>query len=146
MIDLYRRHADALREAREAQRRLLCTGRRLRPRLGDVEAEIAYLLIRDRRPRRVVQIGAASAWSSSWLRRALADNGSGELHAYDLSGSGRLDPATVDLLFIDAGHTARFARWYRAHLLDRLRPGTTVCVHDVYRRPYLLGGGRVVLD
>ena len=82
VIDLYRHHTDALREAREAQRRLLHAGRGLRPRLGDIEAELTYLLIRGRRPRRLVQIGAGSGWSTSWLLRALTDNGEGELHSY----------------------------------------------------------------
>jgi predicted O-methyltransferase YrrM len=40
--------------------------------------------------------------------------------------------AGADFLFIDAAHSARFARWYLRHLFPRLTRGIPVCVHDVF--------------
>ncbi|MEV6299509.1 class I SAM-dependent methyltransferase [Actinoplanes sp. NPDC051861] len=171
VVGLYFKHADALRNARLAQAALLTADRRMRPRLDDAETEISYLLVREFRPRRVVEIGAEHGWSTTWLLRALADNGHGRLDTYDMTGhardrippslaggrwqfhhcdvrtTGDLTPESIDLLFIDAVHTASFAHWYRHHLLDRLRPGTPVAVHDVFHRPASPSReGRVVLD
>jgi predicted O-methyltransferase YrrM len=164
--------AQAIGAARDAQRALLAADRRLRPKLDDVEAELTYLLVRDSRPARIVEIGTFHGWSTSWLLRALADNGTGHLDSYDivdhvlgtiprdLSGDrwafhhgdvravADLRPATIDYLFIDAAHTARFARWYVRTLLDHLNAGTPVSVHDVYHRGRVgpLSEGRVVVD
>jgi len=173
VLTLYRTHADALGAARDAQRALLSTNRGgLRPKLDDVEAELTYLLVRDTKPARIAEIGTFHGWSTSWLLRALADNGQGHLDSYDIvdhvlrtmprdlsdnrwafhGGDVRavtdLRPSTIDYLFIDALHTARFARWYVAHLLEKLRAGTPVSVHDVYHRGRAgrFGEGRVVLD
>ncbi|HWG98579.1 MAG TPA: class I SAM-dependent methyltransferase, partial [Pilimelia sp.] len=170
-LDLYHRYADELCAARYAQRALLASGRRMRPKLDDIEAELTYLLVRHVRPARVVEIGAYRGWSTTWLLRALADNGVGELHSYDAADHVRrtvpgelsaarwrfhhgdvraadLDAAAIDYLFVDAAHTASFARWYVGSLLERLGRGTPVSVHDVYRRSRAgrFGEGRVVLD
>lgn len=167
IVNLYFRYADALRAARQAQATMLA-GARMRPRLDDAEAEISYLLVRELRPRRVVEIGAGHGWSTSWLLRALSDNGYGTLETYAAAAHTRMpaeltsrwrchhgdvraiaaaDPESVDHLLIDAVHTASFARWYRRHLLNRLRPGTPVAVHDVFHRPASPSReGRVVLD
>jgi predicted O-methyltransferase YrrM len=172
VLGLYRKHADALRAARDAQRVLLHAGRGMRPKLDDIEAELTYLLVRETRPGRIVEIGTFHGWSTSWLLRALADNGTGHLHSYDLvdhvlttipsdlSGdrwtfhrgdvraADTLDPPAIDYLFLDAAHTARFARWYVGALLAKLPPRTPVCVHDVYHRSRAgrFSEGRVVLD
>ncbi|WP_405849654.1 class I SAM-dependent methyltransferase [Streptomyces sp. NBC_01518] len=42
-------------------------------------------------------------------------------------------PDTADFLFIDAAHSASFARWYIRELFPRMRPGIPVCVHDVFQ-------------
>jgi predicted O-methyltransferase YrrM len=172
VLGLYHRYADALGAAREAQRSLLASDRRMRPKLDDIEAEITYLLVRDTRPAEIVEIGTFHGWSTSWLLRALADNGTGRLRSYDVvdhvlgtipadlsrdrwtfrhgdvRAAADLAPAAIDYLFIDAAHTPRFARWYATALLDHVRPGTPVSVHDVYhrRRPARFSEGRVVLD
>lgn len=171
VLQLYRSHADALGAARDAQRSLL-SRRDLRPKLDDLEAEITYLLVRAAAPTRIVEIGTFHGWSTSWLLRALADNGHGHLHSYDivdhavaavpeeLAGdrwtfhhgdvrtAADLQPSTIGYLFIDAAHTARFARWYVAELLQHVDGGTPVSVHDVYhrRRAGRLSEGRVVLE
>ncbi|MFC7531395.1 class I SAM-dependent methyltransferase [Actinoplanes sp. GCM10030250] len=176
VVGLYFKHADTLRAARQAQAALLAGQPRIRPRLDDAETEISYLLVRELRPSRVVEIGAEYGWSTTWLLRALCDNGHGTLDTYDTAGhapqripaslaedrwrfhqcdvrqTDDLRPEEIDLLFIDAVHTAPFARWYRHHLLDRLRPGTPVAVHDVFHHPVFhhragpSREGRIVLD
>jgi predicted O-methyltransferase YrrM len=169
VLNLYRRYAQALGAARDAQRALLP---RMRPKLDDVEAELTYLLVRHYQPTRIVEIGTFHGWSTSWLLRALADNGQGHLHSYDLvdhvlgtvprdlsdarwtfhRGDVRartdLQPSTIDYLFIDAKHTARFARWYVENLLGKVRVGIPVTVHDVYHRARAgrFSEGHVVLD
>jgi predicted O-methyltransferase YrrM len=171
IVGLYFKHADALRAARQAQRALLTADTRMRPRLDDAEAEICYLLVRELRPARVVEIGADRGWSSSWLLRALADNGYGVLDTYETAGhaphriparlsAGRwrfhhrdvraaadLDAEHIDHLLVDAVHTRPFAHWYRRHVLNFLRPGTPIAVHDVFHRSASPSReGRVVLD
>ncbi len=168
---LYTKHRGGLDEARRAQRALLARNSSMRAQLDDIEAEITYLLLRHVRPEVVVELGALDGWSTSWILRALWDNGSGRLRSYDLvDGALRQVPdelvgdrwsftrgdvrdvgpdaiADADYLFIDADHGARFARWYTAQLLPVLRSGTPVSVHDVFHqrwaRPF--GEGRVVL-
>jgi predicted O-methyltransferase YrrM len=186
IVGLYRTHGAALRQAREAQRRLYAqrgdarleryapvrlfatTLRRIglpphyrrlfKPKFDDIEAEITYLLVRDRRPQAVVEIAPYYGWSTTWILQALEDNGTGRLHSYDLVDyalrtvprtlagerwrftlgdvrrhQDRLPPA-IEHVFIDAEHTAEFAQWYTAELFPRLAPGTTVSVHDVFHR------------
>ncbi|GAA0743550.1 class I SAM-dependent methyltransferase [Dactylosporangium roseum] len=172
VLRLYRTHAEALGAARDAQRGMLCVSRGMRPKLDDIEAELTYLLVRDAKPARVVEIGTFHGWSTSWLLRAVADNATGHLDSYDivdhvlrtipgdLSGDrwtfhrgdvrarADLQPSTINYLFIDAAHTARFARWYTHNLLDNVRAGTPVTVHDVFHRARTrrFSEGRVVLD
>lgn len=169
LIAWYREHATGLRAAREEQRELMVRAP-MRPRLDDIEAEISYLTIRALRPHTVVEIGSYHGWSTSWLLRALRDNGHGVLHSFD-----RLDHATrtvpvelsrtrwrfvhgdvraADLpgdpgfVLVDARHTAGFARWYTAELLERLGPGVAVGVHDVFRgrRPWPRSEGAVLVE
>jgi predicted O-methyltransferase YrrM len=166
----YRTFAADLRAVREEQREMLAADPRP-AQLDDVEAEILYLTVRAARPAQVVEVGALHGWSTTWLLRALRDNDAGHLHSFDVVGHaaravpaelarGRWTfvrgdvrdtrermPSNVELLLVDAAHTARFARWYTGALLPRLAPGTPVAVHDVFhgRRPWPLSEGRVLL-
>lgn len=168
---LYRTYADDLDRVRERQRKLLAPPLSMKAQLDDIEAEITYLLVREARPETVVEIGTFHGWSTTWLLRALHDNGTGHLYSYDITdnvtrsvpehlsagrwtftqGDARENlekiPDTADFLFIDAAHSARFARWYLRHLFPRMRPGIPVCVHDVFhgRRPLPFSEGAVVL-
>ncbi|WP_128433911.1 class I SAM-dependent methyltransferase [Streptomyces cyaneus] len=154
--DLYRTYADDLDRVREKQRRLLAPPKPMKAQLDDIEAEITYLLLRESRPETVVEIGTFHGWSTTWILQALRDNGTGHLHSYDITdnvvrgvpdhlstgrwtftqGDARENlakmPDAADFLFIDAAHSARFARWYVQHLFPRLTPGIPVCVHDVF--------------
>jgi predicted O-methyltransferase YrrM len=143
----------------------------MRAQLDDLEAELTYLRLRENRPKSVVELGALDGWSTTWILKALRDNGSGHLHSFDLIDKARRNvpsslaggrwtfvpgdvrdtthafPAEIDYLFVDAAHTARFARWYLAEVFPRLRPGTPVSVHDVFHHSHPLPGseGAVVL-
>lgn len=171
VIELYVKHHEQLREVRAEQRALIGASPGMRAQLDDLEAEVTYLLLRDMRPETVVEVGSLHGWSTSWILRALRDNGSGWLHTFD-----RLDdacrnvpadlaqgrwqfhrgdvraqlwrmPERIDYLFLDAAHSGRFARWYLSALLPRLATGTPVSVHDVFhrRRARPFGEGSAVL-
>lgn len=168
--DLYGTYADALKRVRDQQRRLVTErAGRMRFQLDDLEAEITYLLIREFEPDRVAEIGALDGWSTSWLLSALRDNEHGHLTSYDrvdgaignippglsrgrwtfVSGDAREhadELSTPDYLFIDAAHSARFARWYLREVFPNIAPGTPVSVHDVFhgRIPLPFSEGRVV--
>lgn len=167
-IELYRKYADDLAAVREQQRRRLPG---IRAQLDDIEAELTYLRLRELQPATVVEIGTFHGWSTTWLLSALRDNatGNGRLLSYDVvdhvlasvpadlagdrwtftRGDVRKNqlPAEIDYLFLDAAHSARFARWYLAELFGRLR-GTPVSVHDVFhgRRPMPFSEGAVLVS
>jgi len=162
---LYVKFHEPLREVRDEQRQLLATRPGMRAQLDDIEAELTYLLVRRERPERVVEIGCLHGWSTTWLLRALRDNGTGRLYSYDriehatrnvpaelaadrwqfLAGDVREQtvPVEIDYLFLDAAHSAGFARWYLRRLLPAVPAGTPVSVHDVFHgrwpKPYSEG-------
>jgi predicted O-methyltransferase YrrM len=171
LSELYRTHRDRLGVARDEQRALLRSRPDMRARLDDVEAELTYLLLRERRPATVVEVGALHGWSTSWILRALRDNGTGRLYSFDRIANARGNvppelaadrwtfvagdvrgtvaavPADTGYLFVDAAHSARFARWYLAELFPRVAPGVPVSVHDVFhgRRAKPFSEGAVLL-
>ncbi len=167
---LYREYQVDLEQVRQEQRKLRLAAPLMAAQLDDIEAEITYLLLRHTRPEKVVEIGAYHGWSTTWILRALRDNGRGHLHSFDLIAASRRhvpsdlagrwnltegDARTAggellwraDYLFIDADHGRRFARWYLTHLLPELRAGVPVSVHDVFhhRRAKPFSEGSVVL-
>jgi predicted O-methyltransferase YrrM len=185
ILDLYHRYLPDLRSVRSQQRRFLRRNNNsllrrlhrmqlrrylLRPMLDDLEAEITYLLIRDRHPRVVVEMSPNTGWSTTWILSALRDNGNnGQLWSYDLHDtSTKLVPQHLadgrwhfvrgdarctipqapdfDYLFVDSDHSASFARWYCEALLPRVTPGVVVSVHDVFHQAQLSEEGQVVAD
>jgi predicted O-methyltransferase YrrM len=170
--ELYREYAGDLAAVGKAQREFAEAGRgTITPQLDDLEAEITYLLLRADRPASVVEIGTFHGWSTSWILSALRDNGTGHLFSFDIVDNalsnvphelaeGRWTfvrgdvrenlaevPPDTGHLFVDASHSARFARWYLAELFPLVRPGVPVSVHDVFhfRFPLPLHEGRVVV-
>jgi predicted O-methyltransferase YrrM len=130
----------------------------LRPQLDDIEAEVTYLLIREFRPKTIVEIAPSGGWATSWMLQALKDNNCGTLYSYDYNDestkilpsdltAGRWIftkakiqkrmhklPQAFDYLFMDANHSASFASWYVQHLFPRLKDGALVSVHDVFHK------------
>ncbi len=154
---LYRRYADDLTAVGKQQREYIeSMGARMTPQLDDLEAEITYLLLRETRPAKVMELGTFHGWSTSWILSALRDNGTGRLHSFDIIDNvvgnvpadlaesrwtfvrgdivETLDrvPADTGYLFVDADHSGRFGRWYLQHLFPRVPAGIPVSVHDVY--------------
>jgi hypothetical protein len=88
-VHLYRAYVEDLRVAREAIREQLWqypgNG------LDDIEGELLYLLVRERRPEVVAEIGARA---SAWIERALHDNGTGTRISGEI-------PASATVVFID---------------------------------------------
>lgn len=158
---LYRTHAAELSAVIAEQRALREAVPSLVPQLDDLEAEITYLLLRRARPAHVVEVGAFHGWSTTWILRALRDNGTGHLHSFDrvdhVRGTvpaGLADrwtfhhgdvrerladvPRDAGLLFVDAAHSASFARWYLAELFPLVPAGIPVSVHDVFHTRWAL--------
>ncbi len=148
-------------------------GALLKPQLDDIEAELTYLRLRDRKPGTVVEISPCGGWSTTWILHALKDNASGVLHSFDLVDLSKKNvptelsagrwffnqcdvtrntdriPAEIDYLFIDSDHSESFARWYLDVLFPRLKPNTPVSVHDIFFTDQADGfsaEGTVVLD
>jgi predicted O-methyltransferase YrrM len=136
--------------------------------LDDIEAELTYLRLRELRPGTVMELGTFHGWSTTWILRALRDNGIGHLHSFDrvdhvvrnvpdelaagrwtFTGGNVLSAVPRDLgyLFVDADHGRRFGRWYLEHLFPLLPAGTPVSVHDVFhrRRARMLSEGAEVV-
>ncbi len=155
---LYRKYTHDLAAVIEQQRRFRDTAPSMTPQLDDLEAEITYLLLRDTRPARVMELGTFHGWSTSWILSALRDNGVGHLHSFDRIDNvcrtvpaGLADgrwtfvlgdvrerladvPQDAGYLFVDAAHGAGFARWYLAELFPLVPAGIPVSVHDVFHR------------
>ncbi len=142
----------------------------LNPQLDRIEAEVTYLLIRETRPRKVVEFSPCGGWSSSWILNALIDNGDGgQLWSFDLTDQatkvlpesltrGRwhfiqgdvkehLDdfPPEFEYLFIDSDHSRPFAEWYIGALFPRIQAGTVVSVHDVFHKKNPSAEGEAVI-
>jgi Methyltransferase domain len=125
---------------------------------GGADAVVYYGLVRELRPRRVVEVGAG--WSSLLLARALARNDTPcdvtlvepfpddrifaglpagwDVHRTilqhaDLALFERLGPG--DICFYDGSHCARTAgdvNWFLFEVLPRLPPGVFVQIHDIF--------------
>lgn len=119
-------------------------------------------MVRDRKPLVVTELGSFGGWSTTWLLHALRDNQAGTLFSFDkLDDSTRNVPPELaadrwkfvqgdirhtfleaapepDYLFIDAAHSARFARWYLERIFPEIRPGVIISIHDVYHYRFTL--------
>jgi len=128
----------------------------LLPSLDDIEAEITYLLIREFRPRNMVEISPGRGWSTSWILNALKDNNFGQLWSFDrISHSTKALPITltkgrwhfikgdirenmgklpkiIDYLFMDSCHSSEFAEWYIKNIFPFLQSNIPISVHDVF--------------
>ena len=185
VLELYRRYRDDLIAVRQRQHRfkrrhdnpLVRRLRKLRlrrymlnPALDDIEAEITYLLIRDRMPKIVFEMSPNAGWSTTWILSALRDNANGaQLWSYDIhetctkfvpkdlaagrwhfvQGDARETTRTApgfDYVFIDSDHSAAFAQWFVAALFPRIPRGTVVSVHDVFHSVEPSEEGQVVMQ
>jgi hypothetical protein len=131
------------------------------PMFRVVDADVLYCLVRSRRPKRVLEIGAgfSTLLTAAALRRNAADGHPGECVAVEpfpsdvlMRGLPGLDQLRVegvqsmprgyfdrldrdDILFIDSSHVTKTGSDVNRLFLDvlpRLRPGVLVHVHDVF--------------
>ena len=127
--------------------------------IGDIEAEILYMRLRDAgrmKPLVVYEMGFGQGLTTMVILKALKDNGGGELHTFDLKDSNNrhhqikadnikwilhLGDArqtirdmvpTPDYIHSDAEHSTDFAHW----LVDYLQSGPAILCsfHDVYTK------------
>lgn len=164
---LYLKYKDDLKKVKKDQHEFYSVKDSigLVPQLGDMEAEITYLLIREYKPNTIVEISPASGWSTSWILNALKDNGLGNLYSYDLVDDStktiplllsnsrwnfikgdikkniHLLPEKIDYLFIDSDHSANFAMWYIQNLLSNKGENIKVSVHDILKNSNEPGWG-----
>lgn len=124
------------------------------------DAALYYALVRDLKPRRIVEIGAGHSTriAARALARNRAEGRAGELIAVEPHPQPRLTEARLDvkvvrqrvedldldffapleagdILFIDSSHAVRFGGDVVRELLEivpRLRPGVWIHVHDVF--------------
>mmetsp|Transcript_55155 Transcript_55155/g.175436 ORF Transcript_55155/g.175436 Transcript_55155/m.175436 type:complete len:261 (-) Transcript_55155:744-1526(-) len=162
---LYRKHRVAVQEMREYVRGWADeTG--LHQGVGDIEAEVIYLRIRELRPENVAEYGFGQGLTTVYILCALRDNGKGTLHSFDkLDKHGRVDkvPAGLaasrwvfhlgdarstspllgvdfDYIHSDAQHSVQFAQWLAAHDLAK-RTELHVSFHDAFVKEGLLHAG-----
>jgi len=83
VIALYRKHTNDLAAIRAYERH--------RNEIGmmyhDEERRLLYLLVRHFRPAIVVEFSPNKGWSTLHLARALEDNGSGQIHSFELEAT-----------------------------------------------------------
>lgn len=70
------------RQLRARYHRMVAQGYKVA--FGDVEGEIMYMIVRERRPAIAFEISPASGWSTGYILAALDQNGAGELHSFEL--------------------------------------------------------------
>lgn len=155
ILKLYRKYSEELKQLRKDQRKLYSP--EFLSQFNDEEAEITYLLIRETKPRTLVEISPCRGWSTSWILRALDANENGTCYSYELLEenmkwakrniperlqlrwkcfTGRVQnglqdiPSRIDYLFLDSDHSRSFARWYISNLFPKVQG--IVSVHDVF--------------
>lgn len=155
---LYVEYGRDLAEAREYIGKHTGDNESMVKQFDDLEAEALYLFLRCSVPEQVVEISPRDGWSSTWILKALADNGTGHLTSFDLHDRSlgnvptglredwelavgdvrdRADqiPRNIDFLLLDSKHTRGFARWYIAEVLPLVRPGAPIVIHDIAQLP-----------
>lgn len=132
------------------------------PKFGTVDAHVAFALVRQHRPRQIVEVG--SGWSTQLFLAALdanaAEGSHGRLQACEpypdqgvraAARQGRIalaarpvqtlplrvftDLSAGDVVFIDSSHVVKIGsdvRYLVLEVLPRLQPGVLVHFHDVF--------------
>lgn len=128
------------------------------PMWNNADALVQYGLVRDRKPRRVVEIGCG--WSSLLLKRALERNQSPcevmQIEPYPNPALFELIPKewhftrtplqrapfsifealqAGDICFYDGSHCSKAAsdvNWFFFEILPRLAPGVIIHIHDIF--------------
>lgn len=140
---------------------------------GTMDSVLLYSFVREYKPKNILEIGGGT--STRILFQALEKNGiNSKLTSYaiqrtiDLPSTPKCIDYTfvdgdflttffdnkinldhIDFVFIDGPHESYFADFYCYEILDKIKPGTLVHIHDVHDPDVLLEGynkGWYVLD
>jgi len=126
------------------------------------DIHVLYGLIKAFNVKRVMECSPNHGWSTTFIQMALpkeSDHRSFDIENYEQTIRGNVTRHTplrnwlfvegdfkktavahldflkeLDLLFIDSDHSASFAAWYleEAKLVEQVKPGTLIHIHDVY--------------
>ncbi|KAK9827007.1 hypothetical protein WJX74_003503 [Apatococcus lobatus] len=128
---------------------------------SDMELELAYLRIRDTRPSMVWEWSPNHGLSTIFILAALADNGHGQLIAFDVNENWHDSEACMgdqiegrfrfvlgdvhntfyelesevgmpDYLFLDSWHSHIMGMWYVSEVFPKISKHTYVSLHDVH--------------
>lgn len=131
---------------------------------GTMDSVLLYSYLRDFKPKNILEIGGGT--STRIMFQALEKNGFNvKLTCYakertsDVKESPNcvrytfhegdfldsffehpINPEEVDFVFIDGAHEAYFATFFCYEILEKLRPGTLIHIHDVQEPDILLEG------
>jgi predicted O-methyltransferase YrrM len=144
---------------------------RCKGRIGAVEGAMLYIMLREYKPMKTIEIGALCATSTRWILSAIHANRRGTLTTYDLfdwaptyikKGIPDLEHLwtfvqgdaikklsktrfDADVLFMDAAHTNEFAIRYTHRLLKKaaaeISKPLPMFVHDIFS-PFIIPGYR----
>jgi len=166
LVELYRKYGAEI-AAYRPEMRIWCKASKS-CKFGDYEAEMLYMLVRERKPQNVFEMAPNKGYSSHWILKALhLNDNTSQLHSFDihdnsvsrmdekfksrwiftlgdyanLYDNGELDMDKFDFLFVDALHEPEFARGYCRRLFaNHKRTNTVVAIHDIVADES--GGGR----
>jgi len=131
---------------------------------GTMDSVLLYSYIREFKPRNIMEIGGGT--SSKVMFQALKKNGLNvKLNGYALKRTSDVSQAPdcvdyvfhegdlletffkyppsleqLDFVFIDGAHESYFASFYCYEILEKLKPGTLIHIHDVQEPDVLLEG------
>ena len=132
--------------------------------LAAIDVEILYLMIREHRPKTIVEISPDKGYSTYVICSAMNDNEMGHLWSYDLNiehvhelevynpiagkhvkyaeNSTFIEgdvkeqyvPDEIDYLFLDSDHSYEFADWYIENLFPKVKPGGLISIDDMWQK------------
>ena len=137
--------------------------RSLFPTVGQYDwlsGRVLYALVRETKPRTIIEFSTSSGYSTMFSALALAQNGGGTIHTVDINASAQHSASrlvsshgltntvrfhlgdcrlvvpsllddSVDMVFIDTLHSFEIALWYLRHVIPKLRDDALVQIHDV---------------
>jgi len=118
------------------------------------ESEVLYSLVRNQKPKKILEMGCYHGQTSNILIKAILSNGinceliSSDLLDYSkymdydngqtsrklILGDSKItitkEIGEIDFLFIDSDHTYDFAKWYCDVVIPLVKKGSFVMVHD----------------
>ena len=156
IFSLYEKYHEDLKKSIKYQKNIIDNS--FTPQFDHLESEITYMMIRHYKPKKVFEMSPYSGCSTSWILKALNDNGiKSELYSFDIEDNCTKNindiKGIVDWIFIlgdvretfynyendydyyhiDSNHDAVFAKWYFEDILNKRKlSNVPVGIHDIY--------------